>query len=51
MDEMRLLEKNNIIKNTKYGYIDKNGNPTGYYRTHHRIYIEDKYVDIAKKLS
>jgi len=48
---MRLLEKNGIIRNTQYGYIDRNGNVTGYYRTRHKAYIEDKYADIAKKLS
>lgn len=48
---MRLLEKHKIIRNTKYGYIDKNGNPTGYYRTKNQIFIEDTYADAAKKLS
>ena len=48
---MRLLEKNEIIKNTKYGFIDRNGNTTGYYKTRHKAYIEDKFADIAKKLS
>lgn len=51
MEEMRLLEKNNVIKNTKYGYIDREGNTTGFCRTRHKAYIEDKYVDIAKKLA
>ena len=51
MEEMRLLEKHKIIKNTKYGYIDKNGNPTGFYRTRHKAYIEDRFVDMAKDLS
>ena len=48
---MRLLEKHKIIKNTKYGYIDRNGNPTGYYRTKNKVYIEDKFVDMARTLS
>lgn len=47
---MRILEKHKIIKNTKYGYIDQNGNPTGYYRTRHKGYIEEKYADMAKEL-
>ena len=36
-----------VIRNTKRGYIDKNGNPIGYYRTKgvaKKRYIEDKYV-------
>ena len=51
LDEMRLLEKHKIVKNTKYGFVDKDGNPTGYYRTRHRVYIEDKFADIAKELA
>lgn len=48
--EMEKLVKNKIIHNTARGLVDKYGNPTGFYRTKTRRYIEDKYADIAKKL-
>lgn len=49
--EMELLEKNNVVHNSDKGYVDKNGNVIGFYRTKNKRYIEDKYVDIAKKLN
>ena len=48
--EMEKLVKNKIIHNTARGLVDKYGNPTGFYRTKTRRYIEDKYADMAKKL-
>lgn len=48
--EINLLLKNKIIRNSHNGMIDNNGNPLGYYCSKTKIYIEDKYVDIAKKL-
>lgn len=50
-EAVELLEKKNIIRNSSKGYVDKNGNKVGFYRTRNKRYIEDKYVDIAKRLS
>ena len=51
-EEIDLLLKNNIIKNTTLGFVGQDNNYTvGFYRTRHNRYMEDKYVDIAKKLS
>lgn len=47
---IELLEKYKIIYNTNNGYIDNHGNTIGFYRTRNKRYIEDKYVDIAKRL-
>ena len=41
-----LIEKGVIRNSTK-----QNGDIVGFYRTRHRRYLEDKYVDIAKKLT
>lgn len=50
-EQMKLLIKNGVVCNSSKGFIDKNENRIGFYRTRNRRYIEDKYVDIAKKLS
>jgi len=50
-EEMRILEKNNKIVNTKYGYIDTKGNSIGYKTTRHRKYVVDSMVDLARELS
>lgn len=50
-EEMELLIKKNIVHNSSNGFIDKYGNIIGFYRTRNKRYIEDKYVDIAKKVS
>ena len=50
-EDVELLISKKIIKNTTKGFVDKNENKIGFYRTRNRRYIEDKYVDIAKKLS
>ena len=49
--EMELVVKNKVVYNSKKGFVDKKGYPVGFYRTKNKRYIEDKYVDIAKKLS
>jgi len=49
-NEMNVLVKNGIIRNTRKGFINKSGFVIGYYRTRTKRYIEDKYVDMAKKL-
>ena len=46
-NEVEKLLSEGVIRNTKRGYIDKNGNPVGYYRTKgvaKKRYIEDKYI-------
>lgn len=50
-EAVELLEKKNVIRNSSRGYVDKFGNVVGFYRTRNKRYIEDKYVDIAKRLS
>ena len=50
-EAVELLEKKKIIRNSDRGYVDKFGNVVGFYRTRNKRYIEDKYVDIAKRLS
>ena len=47
--EIDLLLKNKIIRNSHNGMIDNNNNPAGYYGSKTKIYIEDKYVNIARK--
>lgn len=49
-EEMKILFKKKIIKNTRDGVVGKDGWPTGYMTTRNKAYIQDKYVDIAKKL-
>lgn len=48
--EMEKLLKHGVIKHSKYGIVNEQGTPTGFYKTRTHRYIEDKYVDIARKL-
>lgn len=48
---MEILIREEIIKNTSKGFVDKYGNIIGFYRTRNKRYMEDKYVDTARKLS
>ena len=48
--EMETLVNKKIIINTNEGYKNKFGSTIRFYRTRNKRYIEDKYVDIAKKL-
>ena len=50
-EQMELLIKNKVVQNSSKGFVDKNKNQIGFYRTRNKRYIEDKYVDIAKKIS
>lgn len=50
-EDVEFLEKKKIIRNSGRDYVDKFGNVVGFYRTRNKRYIEDKYVDIAKRLS
>lgn len=47
--EMDYLVKNNILRNTKRGYVNSNGFVVGFYRTRTKRYLEDRYVDMARK--
>lgn len=49
-EEMKKLIDNKYVRNSSKGFVDKNGNTVGFYRTRNKRYIEDRYVDIAKKL-
>ena len=49
-EEIELLVKKNILHNSRSGFVDRYGNTIGFYCTRNKKYIEDKYVDIAKKL-
>ena len=49
--EMEALIKNGVLRNSENGFVKENGDVVGFYRTRHRRYLEDKYVDIAKKLT
>ena len=50
-DDIDILLKKGILHNTNHGYVDRYGNLASYYRTCHKIYIGDKYADLAKKLN
>lgn len=50
-EEMELLIKNGYLSNSRKGIVDRCGNNVGYYRTRNKRYIEDRYADIAAKLS
>ena len=49
-EEINKLYKHNFIFNTKRGVVNDKGNSVGFYRSRHRWFIEDRYVDIAKNL-
>ena len=45
-----MIEKG-YITNTRLGLVDKRGYAVGFYRTRNKRFIEDKYADIAAKLT
>ena len=49
-DELYALLKSGTVKNTNHGIVDQNDEPTGFYRTRHKRYIEDKFANLAKKI-
>lgn len=49
-EEFNALINNELVFNTKHGVVDVNGNPTGYYVTRHKIFIEDRLADAAREL-
>ena len=51
--EIQKLLDAGILRNSKYGYVNKKGSQVGYYRTAgaaHKRYIQDWYADKAKTL-
>lgn len=50
-EQIDLLVSKKIIRNSHKGYLDKNGEPVGFYRTRNKRYIEDQYVDMVKNIS
>lgn len=49
-EEMKKLIDKKYLRNSGKGFVDRHGNTVGFYRTRNKRYIEDRYVDIAKKL-
>lgn len=50
---MDLLIKRGIIRNTDRGYVDKNGNDIGFYRTKgvaRKRYVKDKFANMLNRL-
>ena len=46
-NEIEKLLSEGVIRNTRYGYVNRNGESVGFYRTKGaaaKRYIEDKYV-------
>lgn len=50
-EAIKKLLDSNIIKNTNKGFVDHRGNTIGFHRARQKRYIEDKYVDMAVRLS
>lgn len=50
IEEIKVLLKNRIIKNSSKGFINNKGTQIGFYRTRNKRYMEDSYVDIAREL-
>lgn len=50
-EEMNVLIKKGYLRNSNRGLVDRHENIVGFYRTRNKRYIEDKYADIARKLS
>ena len=48
--ELEILFENGIIKNSRRGIVNKHGDLTGFCTTRNKKYIENKYVNIARKL-
>ena len=50
-EELNALLREGVIRNTRAGIVDRDGEPTGYCKTRHKRYIEDKYADWAKSIN
>jgi len=48
---MQKLIKDGVIKNSRNGFVNQKGFTVGFYRTRNKRYIEDKYADMAKRLT
>lgn len=48
--ELDALVRNSYLHNTHRGLVNRSGNTVGFYKTRNKRYIEDKYVDIARRL-
>ena len=48
-EEMNVLFEKGYLRNSNRGIVDKKENTVGFYRTRNKRYIEDKYVNIARK--
>ncbi len=44
------LIDNNLLHNSPKGYVDINNCVVGFYRTKHKRYIEDKYVNVIQSI-
>lgn len=52
--EMNLLIQRGIIRNTSRGYVDRNGNEIGFYRTKgvaKKRYVKDKFVNMVRSFN
>lgn len=50
---MGLLIKRDIIHNANHGYVDRNGNDIGFYRTKgvaRKRYVKDKFMNMLSRL-
>ena len=41
--------KDGVIRNTRKGYVNSNGEYIGFRKTVHKRYIEDEYADLVMK--
>lgn len=48
--EVQALKKHGKIQETNRGLVSPTGEETGYIRTKHKAFIEEKYVDMARNL-
>lgn len=49
-EEIQKLLKAGVIRNSNYGYIDQKGRHIGYYKSVHKRWIEDRFVNQAQTL-
>lgn len=50
-NEMNTLMDKGILRNSRNGFVDKRGYTVGFYKTRNKRYIEDKFADLARKMS
>ena len=49
-EELYALLENGVVRNTRKGIVNANGESTGFYKTRRKRYIEDQFADIAKRI-